>query len=221
MPAFQDLVGHKYGRLLVVAKSNKRFSGRVCWLCLCDCGIYKVVRANALRNGITKSCGCLNREIITTQYLTHGQTGSRTYRAWQDMKTRCRRDSRYKDVGITVCIRWLGSFELFLNDVGECPPGLTLDRIDGTKGYEPGNCRWATTFEQARNTKKNVFLTVNGVRRTVSEWATIIKVSPYTLYDRVRRGWSDNTVVLTPIRKMKYKYERKGITSKTISECCI
>jgi hypothetical protein len=80
-------------------------------------------------------------------------TGTRTHRAWMRMHERCRRDDGaeyYRDCGITVCERW-ASFRAFLADMGECPPGRTLDRIRNELGYKPGNCRWATASTQTRN----------------------------------------------------------------------
>jgi hypothetical protein len=99
---------------------------------------------------------------------THGMHGSRTYQAWGNMISRCYHDSKksqwYRDRGITVCDRWRHSFESFFADMGEQPAGLTLDRIDGARGYEPGNCRWITQAEQLRNRYNNVWITYDGQR---------------------------------------------------------
>jgi hypothetical protein len=106
---------------------------------------------------------------------THGMSKSKTYRVWADMIGRCTRASSlygvayYQNRGIVVCDRWLESFENFLIDMGECPRGLTIDRIDYDGNYEPGNCRWATRKEQMRNTRRNVWIIYNGQRLTLTE----------------------------------------------------
>ncbi|MDN5920783.1 MAG: hypothetical protein L0I76_37730 [Pseudonocardia sp.] len=117
----------------------------------------------------TTSCGCAFHDAVTS----HGQTRSRTYLAWQNMIARCYRETatgyrNYGGRGIAVCDRWRSSFETFLADMGECPPDLTLDRIDVDGNYEPGNCRWTDWATQARNKRKRPRLTVCGRGHDVS-----------------------------------------------------
>lgn len=121
--------------------------------CRCRCGTVKDISAIRLRKGNTRSCGCLQRELMTR----HGKHETRTCRLWRYMLARCKPGHTahpyYFDRGVIVCQRWQGpdGFANFLTDMGECPPGLTLDRIDNDGGYEPGNCRWATWVQQAKN----------------------------------------------------------------------
>ena len=114
----------------------------------CDCGTEKAVRSDHLRKGRVVGCG-------KCRVLVHGYTGTRTYGAWRRMRRRCKPggpESRwYSDRNIAVCERWEKSFKAFLQDMGECPEGLELDRIDGDKGYFRENCRWADRSAQTRN----------------------------------------------------------------------
>lgn len=125
-----------------------------------------------------------------------------TYTIWKTMVARCTRPHakdfpRYGGRGITVCERWR-TFANFLADMGERPAGLTLDRKDGTGGYEPANCRWATPKEQARNRRNNVLLTHDGQTATVAEWAERTGLERKTLEYRVRAGWPAERALTTP-----------------------
>lgn len=105
---------------------------------------------------------------------------------------------RYGGRGIAVCERW-GDFECFLADMGVRPPGMTLDRIDGSRGYEPGNCRWATMRTQQRNRSSNRLVTVDGVTRPVIEWVELSGVKFTTFVARLDRGWSPEEAVGRPV----------------------
>ncbi len=150
MRAIRDISGQRFGRLTAVRRIGKR-SGLSAWLAKCDCGNETTVLLNNICRGLVRSCGCLQQESRTT----HGHTDDRTYSTWRNMLTRCgnarsENCARYGGRGIRVCDRW-HKFDAFLMDMGERPPGKTIDRIDPDKGHEPGNCRWATPKEQARN----------------------------------------------------------------------
>lgn len=155
-----NLLGQKFGRLTVFTKSITRYRGEVCWDCLCDCGIFHTVRGTYLKSGVSKSCGCWKKELRKEKlYKPDALFRHPLYAAWRGMKSRCYRekDPRYKDYGgrgITVCERWLDSFENFLADMGERPEGLTLDRKDNDGPYSPDNCKWSTRSEQQRNTRR-------------------------------------------------------------------
>lgn len=148
-----DLSGLRFGRLVVEARDFSVKREKPWWRCVCDCGTSVVVRASSLKNGSSASCGCLARDNTRERSVTHGLTGSRTYISWRSMLSRCLRDDRAERyyMRVTICERWMASFEAFLGDMGERPDGMTIDRIDNAKGYEPGNCRWATYAQQTAN----------------------------------------------------------------------
>lgn len=150
----QDRIGEVYGRLTIdaVYREGKRSYAE----CSCSCGNKLTSRIDALQSGATLSCGCFSKEQTALINKSHGMWKSCTYQSWADMKDRCLNPKHkayeyYKDVGI--CEKWL-TFEGFYEDLGDRPQGLTLDRIDGTKGYSLDNCRWATGSIQAKNQKK-------------------------------------------------------------------
>ena len=123
------------------------------------------------------------------------------------MKKRCLnpRAKQFEDYGgrgITVCDRWINSFENFFADVGPRPsPEHSIDRIDNDGNYELGNVRWATAFEQAANNRRNVSITVDGETLPASEWARRTGTNVYTIYDRLDAGWNPQRAVTEPPRK--------------------
>lgn len=162
---YKSIENEKFGRLTAKTMVGRDKFKIALWECVCDCGNSKVVRLGSLKSGLTRSCGCLNNEVRRSSFLnntyakTHGLTKHPLYRTWSTMRQRCSNPRQvkyylYGAVGITVCDSWNESFVNFLNDMGERPEGHTLDRIDGTKGYFPENCKWSTPSEQNYNRRK-------------------------------------------------------------------
>lgn len=209
MPKLNDLTGRAFGKLTVIARSRTSKNKKAVWECLCSCGSTIHAVGSDILSGHTASCGCYRAERNRSSSLAHGMHASGTYRSWDAMKTRCTNPNvkSYQDYGakgITVCERWVHSFENFLADMGERPHGTTLDRIENSMGYEPGNCRWATKEIQQRNTTKNRFIEFNGERRTQAEWASLKGISQRTLSRRLNSGWSVlEALSLTPRQGLK------------------
>lgn len=155
--------GEKHNRLTLISLHQKKLGGNL-WNARCDCGNEIVAYARDIRKGHTRSCGCLRTEILKSIHLTHGKTKTKEYRIWSHMRGRCNNPTdskyaRYGGRGIKTCVAW-DNFEQFLKDMGKCPAGLSIDRVNNDGDYEPSNCRWADAKTQSHNStqSKKVFL---------------------------------------------------------------
>jgi hypothetical protein len=185
----------KYNRLkLIEVLSERARDGHKLALWECDCGTQKVIQEHIVRLGFTKSCGCLVKE--TKPNLIHGMKETPTYRSWKAAKYRCTNPKskdwdNYGKAGITFCKQW-DNFENFYADMGDRPPNTTLDRIDNTKGYEPGNCRWATSHQQQRNRRTSYVWNIKGKTfQTAEEAAVHFGVTLQSVW-RWAVGYKDN-----------------------------
>lgn len=202
--------GDMFGSLRVI---NPRYgtsnSKKILVLCFCKrCGTEKPIIKPSLLKGQV-SCGCYQREVASRSpnliKPTHGMSRTRTYAIWAGMIERCSKpDStgykRYGGRGIKVVEKWL-KFESFLNDMGECPEGLSIDRVNNDGDYCPENCRWATAFEQANNCSTNKLLTFRDQTQTVTQWATELSIPRTIIYDRLRRNWTIEETLTEPIHE--------------------
>lgn len=141
----------------------------------CKCGSLAEVRKQSVKNGHTKSCGCLVKETIGSLNIKHGMYRTRTYRIYYNMLSRCNNPNasqflNYGGRGIFVCKNWMLSFDNFLKDMGECPStNHSIDRIDVDGNYELSNCKWSTTKEQNNNRTNNAKYLFQGELLSVTE----------------------------------------------------
>lgn len=211
------MTGSVFGALTVTGREKNLSDGTAVWKCICECGEIRVIPGNSLRAGRNKSCGCRSPRFTSERTKKHGMSLSRIYGIWLGMIARCSETSTgkarklYYDKGIRVCERWL-KFENFLEDMGTPEQHQSIDRKDGSKGYEPENCRWADGKVQANNTSRNLIITLNGISLTASEWSDKTGIKANTIVYRIRRGWTpDRALEKTPTNiwtKRKMERER-------------
>lgn len=202
-----DISGNRYGRLVVIGR-GPNIGNEASWSVSCDCGKQKVIRGTSLRsiNG-TKSCGCLMPERVRQSNFNRGRhlmSKTRMYRIWIGMRSRCEVSSHssfhnYGGRGIRVCRRW-HSFDSFFKDMKDgYSDSLQIDRIDNNGNYEPGNCRWATTKEQASNKRTTRLITANGTTKPLTDWASDLGLSTNALKERIDdSGWIPELAVTIP-----------------------
>jgi len=167
-----NLAGMRFGKLVVIRQAEHKGKYRM-GECICDCGKTKVVEAGNLRSGASKACGNCRTPTSAAFKPVHGASVDKgpTYESWRSMRRRVARpDERPSYRGITIDPAW-DDFATFLKDMGERPAGKTIDRIDGTKGYSKGNCRWATPVQQTRNRRTARTFTSEGRTMPIIEWA--------------------------------------------------
>lgn len=192
---FKDLTGKKFGRWTAISPIKNKY-GRFSWKCICDCGEVRTIGGTELSQGNSTSCGCLRKERFTKFATKHGYavpgSVSKEYRVWCSMKRRCysKKDKsypRYGGRGITVCDRWKDSFQNFIDDMGDCPPKMSIERKNNSQGYSPKNCEWADAVAQANNKRNNRIVTINGKAMTVAQWARSIGIKLGTAHMRLYR----------------------------------
>lgn len=197
-----DLSGRTFGRLTV-----QHYAGDGFWQCVCECGNGYRVKTERLKNGHTRSCGCLHRDTVRP----HGGSGTKVHGVWLQMRWRCNSPAcpsyhNYGGRGIKVCDRW-DKFENFLADMGPRPEGAWLDRTDNDGPYSPENCQWVSPKSNQNNKRTNVLMEFNGKTQTATEWSEELGISYWTLLNRLRRGWSHAKALGEPIRA---EFRNKG-----------
>lgn len=205
----KDITGQRFGRWVALGPIGRSPDNAIVWLCLCDCGRTVSVYGDSLRKGKSRSCGCLGKEKQATRQTTHGMSDSPLYFAWANMIQRCINPknasySNYGERGIGVCGEWQNSFESFCGHVAHLPnfgiKGYSLDRIDNSGNYEPGNVQWSSISEQNRNTRQTHLITYHGKTQCMRAWAKELAMNENTLKNRLRKGWDIERALTTRVR---------------------
>lgn len=207
-----QLDGKRFGRLLVLKRDPNHATKKTWWHCKCDCGAEAVIRGNRLTAGMTRSCGCLQRELSAergaARSFSHGLARTITARSWYGMMTRCRNPKwdtykKYGAKGVKVCERIASSPQVLIDLIGERPSRIfSLDRKNSRGHYSCGMCRecaingwpmnirWATDKEQHRNASTNRMIVFNRQNRCMAEWAEIFGVNYRKFRERIASGWT-------------------------------
>lgn len=197
------MLGKRFG-FLTVLEARKLKPKTWHWLVRCDCGTEKILDGRDLRKGSVKSCGCKRGQLQIETGNTHGMSTHPAYWVWRSMRDRCRLPSHqawknYGARGIQVCDRWNESFENFWADMGRSYlPGLTLERMNNSKGYNLKNCAWVDWKTQARNRRNAKMIATPWGRMNVSEASERSGIGGTTIHYRINHGWSDIDAVTTP-----------------------
>lgn len=201
MDKIKDMKGQTHGNLLVLHFSRIR-NTNAHWICKCLlCNNTAEVSRPNLLSGNTQDCGCMRSTKLSKARTRHGMVNSGAWKSWSKMKRRIKLGEKHSAIygKIGIDPRW-HVFENFLEDMGERPKGMTLDRIDNTKGYHKDNCRWATQAEQNRNRGSNVNITHNGITMCANDWAEKLGIHSDTIRRRMNRGLPVDKVLHTGSR---------------------
>lgn len=199
-----DLTGDKFGRWKVEKEHGRTKNGHVAWYCKCECGNFRIVSSDQLILGSSKSCGCLSSDLAAIRATTHDMTNTPLFKIWMGMKTRCYNKNviaypNYGGRGIKVCDRWLNSFQNFYDDMGDTyKKGLTIERVDVDKNYDPSNCIWIERKLQSRNRTNTIWVETLKGKMTISEAANLAGVSWFCMYNRAKRKCSIEKLLLPP-----------------------
>lgn len=211
---FRDLTGLRFGRIYIV-KYSHHYKGSIYWLCKCDCGNESIAKGTSLNYGSTKSCGCgsanqavKNCEKYRNKIRVPSPYSRKLKDLFRNMNDRCynNKNKRWKNYGgrgIKVCDQWRNNRRGFYSWAikNGYSPSLQIDRIDVDGNYEPANCRFVDAITQMNNTTYNRFVDWMGQRKTVSEWARQLDVTPSAIAHRLNRGWSLDRVMTQPFRR--------------------
>lgn len=205
-----EIIGQVFGRLTVLyVAETKGQRGEAMVRCLCECGNEKTIMVQSLRRRDAKrtvSCGCRRAEVMEKARFKHGhflgKKATREYRSWRDLIQRCTNPKvksyeHYGGRGITFCSRWL-DFRNFIEDMGQCPAGYQLDRINNEFGYSKENCRWTTKEVQMANRRCTHWIELNGVSKPLLVWAKEFGLNQSTVSLRFKRGVPVSELFLPP-----------------------
>lgn len=200
-----QMLGKRYGRLVVQSHAGVKKQKHY-WNCLCDCGSTHVTNTNSLTQGHTQSCGCLQAEVMARGNVVHGLSRTPAYTAWLNIRARCENEAspsykNYGGRGIRVCDRWQ-SFDNFFADMGQPPSAQhSIERLNNNGNYEPDNCIWATRYQQSRNRRNNVSVTINGETKFISEWCEQYGIALASVHRRLKKGYTMERAITEPKKR--------------------
>ena len=200
-----EMAGKRFGRLVVLSQEGQTKDYKCLWLCRCDCGNVGVFLGKYLRNGDTRSCGCLKIDSLVSRVKTHGLTNHPLYEIYMGMLRRCKDPSRegYKNYGgrgVKVLFDCVEDFYDFAMNNG-WEPGLHIDRIDNNGPYSRDNCRFVTQAENNRNRRNIISIThpETGETFCAAEWSRKLNGSKVLVYNRIyNHGWTTEEAITTP-----------------------
>ena len=212
----RNLQGERFGKWVVINKSEQKLHGKTAWLCKCDCGTVRNVTQNNLVSKLSTNCGCVRKQILSER-ATHKETHSRLYGVWGSMMSRCYNQNRkcfkqYGGIGITVCKEW-HKYEAFRDwaiangyDENAAHGICTIDRINPTEGYSPSNCRWVDMKRQCRNKRNTIMVEYGGELIPLPDACEKSGLNYDVVYSRIHTlGWSTNKALNTPSKKLEGK----------------
>jgi hypothetical protein len=190
----KDYTGQRFDKLVAVRIHDINKPRQKSWVFACDCGGERIAVAAQVKQWVKNNgkanCGCVPRKTTKTHGHSVGLKTTKEYRTWLSIKRRCSKESQqyyhvYGGRGIKVCDEWLHSYETFLSDMGKCPDGYSLERIDCNGNYSKENCCWIPLSEQARNTRRNIYFDYFGATVTQEDVIRLLGVSFYRLKNMV------------------------------------
>ena len=202
IPKFEDLTGRRFTNWSVVSQAPNHItpSGNsfTAWNCKCDCGTERVVLGNALKSGRSTSCGCIHKliqaDVARANFSTHNETKTRLYQIWAGMRKRCNNPNasnypNYGGRGISVCNEW-NDYIVFRDWAlaNGYDDSKSIDRIDVNSGYSADNCRWVGSVAQANNRRNTKYYMVDGISKSLAEWAREFDIPYKTLWKKVKAG---------------------------------
>ncbi len=221
-PNRKDLTGQPFDRWTVLREAAPiRKNERIIrlWLCRCECGTERIVKQQSLESKRSKSCGCYSRDYQAQKHTTHGQSKNPGYVSWKSARDRCSNPNgvgakHYFERGIKMCERWRNSCFEFLKDLGPCPAGKSIERIEVNGHYScgqcdeckqngwPMNCEWRTMKEQCRNKTNNTIYTVQDKTDCLAALCDHFNIRYGTVCERIRLGWPIEKALTYPVKKM-------------------
>lgn len=204
---YEQFIGVTKSRLTPfdIFRKKEKIGHRKHFKCWCSCGKIGIIACSKFESGSIFSCGCLRLERTSTQNLIDNRKKMPEYVIWGSIVQRCCNPNNihyrhYGGRGITICDSWRSDFANFLNDMGRRPEkGYSVERIDNNGNYEMSNCKWATKKEQNNNTRKNIFIEMDGEKLTAAMWGEKLGINSNIITSRIRKGWDGIRAIKTPI----------------------